>query len=44
VKLNEEFNGLIVIDDQVDTVMENVAPDWEEEKADKVVDSKYLQP
>jgi hypothetical protein len=44
VKLNEEFNRLIVIDDQVDTVMENVAPDWEEEKADKVVDSKYLQP
>jgi hypothetical protein len=44
VKLNEEFNGLIFIDDQVDTVMENVALDWEEEKADKVVDSKYLQP
>jgi hypothetical protein len=24
--------------------MEDVAPDHEEEKADKVVDSKYLQP
>jgi hypothetical protein len=44
VKLSGEFNGLIVIDDQVDTIMENIAPDREEEKADKVVDSMYLQP
>jgi hypothetical protein len=44
VKLGEEFNGLIIIDDQVDTVMEDVVADREEEKADKVVDSKYLQP
>jgi hypothetical protein len=44
VKLGEEFNGLVVIDDQVDTVMEDVVADREEEKADKVVDSKYLQP
>jgi hypothetical protein len=44
VKLSGEFNGLIVIDDQVDTIMENIASDHEEEKADKVVDSMYLQP
>jgi hypothetical protein len=44
VKLNEEFNKPIIIDDQVDTVMEDVAPDREGEKANKVVDSKYLQP
>jgi hypothetical protein len=44
VKLDGEFNGPIVIDDQVDTVMEDVAQDRKEEKADKVVDSKYLQP
>jgi hypothetical protein len=44
VKLSGEFNEPIVIDDQVDTVMEDVAPDHEEEKSDKVVDSKYLQP
>jgi hypothetical protein len=42
VKLGGEFNGSIVIDDQVDTIMENVALDCEEQKADKVVDSKYL--
>jgi hypothetical protein len=41
VKLSEEFNRPIVADDQVDTVMEDVAPDREEEKANKVVDSKY---
>jgi hypothetical protein len=44
VKLSGEFNRLIVIDDQVDTIMENIAPDREEEKVDKVVDSMYLQP
>jgi hypothetical protein len=44
VKLDGEFNGLIVIDDQLDTVMEDVALDHREEKANKVVDSKYLQP
>jgi hypothetical protein len=43
VKLDREFNGSIIIDDQVDTVMEDVMPDRGEEKADKVVDSKYLQ-
>jgi hypothetical protein len=41
VKLSREFNRPIVADDQVDTVMEDVAPDREEEKANKVVDSKY---
>jgi hypothetical protein len=44
VKLDGEFNGSIVIDDQLDTVMEDVAVDRGEEKADKVVNSKYLQP
>jgi hypothetical protein len=44
VKLSEEFNGSIVIDDQVDAVMEDVTLDRGEEKTDKVVDSKYLQP
>jgi hypothetical protein len=44
VKLNMEFKGSIIIDDQVDTVMENAAPDRGEEKANKVVDYKYLQP
>jgi hypothetical protein len=44
VKLNMEFKGPIIIDDQVDTVMENVAPDHGEKKANKVVDYKYLQP
>jgi hypothetical protein len=44
VKLDGEFNGLIINDDQVDTTMEDVAPDHEEDKTDKVVDSKYLQP
>jgi hypothetical protein len=42
VKLDGEFNGPIIIDDQVDTVMEDVAPDRKEEKVNKVVDSKYL--
>jgi hypothetical protein len=42
VKLNGEFNRPIVIDDPVDTVMEDVTSDHGEEKADKVVDSKYL--
>jgi hypothetical protein len=42
VKLSEKFNGPIVIDDQVDRVLEDVAPDREEEKADKILDSKYL--
>jgi hypothetical protein len=44
VKLDREFNGSIVIDDQVDTVMEDVTLDRGEEKADKVVGSKYFQP
>jgi hypothetical protein len=44
VKLDEEFNKLIIIDDQVDAVMEDVALDHREEKTDKVVDFKYLQP
>jgi hypothetical protein len=44
VKLNNELNRSFVIDDQVDTVMEVVRLDHEEEKADKVVDSMYLQP
>jgi hypothetical protein len=44
VKLGGEFNGSIVIDDQVDTVMEDATPDREEEKDNMVVDSKYLQP
>jgi hypothetical protein len=44
VKLNNELNRSFVIDDQVDTVMEDVRLDHEEEKADKVVDSMYLQP
>jgi hypothetical protein len=43
VKLGKKFDGLIVIDDQVDTVMEDAAPDCKEEKTDKVVVSKYLQ-
>jgi hypothetical protein len=42
VKLNGEFNRPIIIDDPVDTVMEDVTSDRGEEKADKVVDSKYL--
>jgi hypothetical protein len=42
VKLGEEFNGPIISNDQADTSMEDVAPDRKEEKADKVVDSKYL--
>jgi hypothetical protein len=44
VKLDGEFNRSIVIDDLVDTVMEDVVPDHREEKAINVVDSKYLQP
>jgi hypothetical protein len=44
VKLGGEFNELIIIDDQVDTVMVDVTVDRGEEKAGKVVDSKYLQP
>jgi hypothetical protein len=42
VKLGREFNISIVIDEEVDIVMEDVASDREEEKTDKVVDSKYL--
>jgi hypothetical protein len=42
VKLDGEFNRPIIIDDQVDTVMEDAALDCEEEKANKVVDSKHL--
>jgi hypothetical protein len=44
VKLNEEFNRPIVINDQANTIVEDVALDHKEEKADKVLDSKYLQP
>jgi hypothetical protein len=44
VKLNVEFNRPIIINDQVDTIMEDVALDRREKKTDKVVDSKYLQP
>jgi hypothetical protein len=44
VKLDEEFNGPIVINDWANIIMEDVAPDHGEEKIDKVVDSKYLQP
>jgi hypothetical protein len=43
VKIGKEFDGRIVIDDRVDTVMENAVPDHGEEKTDKVVDFKYLQ-
>jgi hypothetical protein len=44
VKLVEEFNGPIVINDRADTIMEDVSSDRGEEETDKVVDSKYLQP
>jgi hypothetical protein len=44
VKLSKEIDGLVIIDDQVGTVMEDVTPNRREEKIDKVVDSKYLQP
>jgi hypothetical protein len=44
VKLDREFNGRVIIDDQVDTVMEDAAPDLGEEETNKVIDSKYLQP
>jgi hypothetical protein len=44
VKLDEEFNRPIVINDQANTIVEDVALDHKEEKADKVLDSKYLQP
>jgi hypothetical protein len=37
VKLGEEFNRLVIINDQADTIMEDVTPDHEEEKTDKVV-------
>jgi hypothetical protein len=42
VKLGEEFNGPIVINDRADTIMEDVSQDRGEEKTDKVMDSKYL--
>jgi hypothetical protein len=44
VKLGEEFNGPIIINDRADTIMEDVSPDRGEEKTDKVVDSMYLWP
>jgi hypothetical protein len=44
VKLGKEFYVPIIINDMVDTIMKDVAPDRKEEKIDKVVDSKYLQP
>jgi hypothetical protein len=44
VKLDREFNRPIVIDDQVDTVMEDVALDRGGEKTNMVADSMYLQP
>jgi hypothetical protein len=42
VKLGEEFNGPIIINDRADTIMEDVSQDHGEEKTDKVMDSKYL--
>jgi hypothetical protein len=42
VKLSKEFNGHIIINDWANTIMEDAAPDHEEEKIDKVVDSKFL--
>jgi hypothetical protein len=44
VKISKEFDGPIVIDDQINTVMEDAASDCKEEKTDNVFDSKYLQP
>jgi hypothetical protein len=44
VKLSKEFGGPIIIDDQVDIAMEDATPDHGEEKTNKVVGSKYLQP
>jgi hypothetical protein len=42
VKLGKEFDGLVVIDGQVDTVMKDVVLDHETEKTDNVVDSTML--
>jgi hypothetical protein len=44
VKLGGEFDRSTIIDDQVDTIMEDVTIDRKGEKANKVVESKYLQP
>jgi hypothetical protein len=44
VKLSKEFDGPVLIDDQVDMAMEDAIPDHGEKKTNKVVDSKYLQP
>jgi hypothetical protein len=44
VKLDKEFNEPIVINDRADTIMEDVSPDRREEKTNKVVVSKYLDP
>jgi nitrogen regulatory protein PII len=44
VKIGKLFDGPIVVVDQVEKVMEDAAPDCKEEKTDKVIDSKYLQP
>jgi hypothetical protein len=41
--LGKEFDGSVIIDDQVDMVMEDVVLDHGDEKTNKVVDSKYLQ-
>jgi hypothetical protein len=42
VMLGDEFNGLTIINDRANTIMEDVAPDCGEKEIDKVVDSKYL--
>jgi hypothetical protein len=44
IQIDEEFNRTIIINDQANTVMEDVTLDCAEEKADKAMDSKYLQP
>jgi hypothetical protein len=43
VKLSKEFDGPVIIDDQVDTVTEGAIPNHGVEKTNKVVDYKYLQ-
>jgi hypothetical protein len=42
VKLSEEFDRPIIINDQVDTIMEDITLDRGEKKIDEVVDSMYL--
>jgi hypothetical protein len=43
VKLGMEFDGPVIIDDYVDTIMEDTVPDHGEEKTNKAIDSMYLQ-